>query len=121
MSDAEPILRVLDALATWDHCDEVFWRTDGKYAPVTFFVKCNDLFAWGCADCEPLSAETVDAFNAACHDAHVADAPGEHLECWGPLLYCARRRGMRPQGPYYKRLPVKLHALFNACGPERTT
>ena len=35
------------------------------------------------------------------------------------LLYCARKRKMRPQGAMYKTIPKTLWHLFDVCGEER--
>lgn len=40
--------------------EQIWWRTDEEYAPITFLVNCNDLFAWGCADCERLTTDNID-------------------------------------------------------------
>lgn len=75
-----------------------------------FFINCNDVFYWGVADAEGIeSEEDVEDLRRACADADLD----------GPLLYCARRRGIRPQGAAYKILCKKNWPLFDSCGPER--
>ena len=37
----------------------------------------------------------------------------------GPLLFCCRVRGMRPQGAALRSIPKPLWPLFDAAGPER--
>jgi hypothetical protein len=37
----------------------------------------------------------------------------------GDLFWCARVRGMRPQGACYKSIPEAFWPLFDACGPAR--
>lgn len=108
------VLRVLDIIARADLRDSLFWRTDGKYAPVSFFINCSDVFAWGGADCEPLTADDVDNFVKALADTQAVGGSN----AYGPELYCARRRGMRPQGAVYPK-DKRLWPLFDACGPER--
>jgi len=54
MSDKDFICIVLDLYARADLHDELWWRTDGQYAPVTFFAMCSDFFDWATADCEPI-------------------------------------------------------------------
>ncbi len=112
----EFILRVLRATA-FEHCDDLWWRTDNEYAPVTFFVNCNDLFFWASADLEKVTKDNIADLEQAYIDADLADP--ELGTVYASLLFCARMRKMRPQKPYYKSLPVLLHPLFNACGPER--
>jgi hypothetical protein len=109
ISDSADILKILQAVAEADRHGAVWWRTDGEWAPVTFFVNCNDVFAWGCADAEDLTPENCDEFVKACNQA---------LE-YGPELFVARVRGMRPQGAFYEGMTESLAAAFNACGPER--
>jgi len=125
--------------------ESIWWRTDGEYAPVTFFVNCNDLFHWATADAEKLTPENLPELRQAVADVRAArgvptghfprldrDATNEERNkeaadwsCWydaggmGADLFCARVRKMRPQRPCYERWPPELHPLFDACGPER--
>lgn len=114
MTDTPFPISVLDVIGRADLHDSLYWRTDGEYAPVTFFVNCSDLFAWGSADCEPLTAADVDDLRKALAD--VSEAVGSNS--YGPELYCARRRKKRPQGAAYPG-DERLWPLFDACGPER--
>jgi hypothetical protein len=74
------------------------------------YVNCSDTFYWGCSDAEEIT------FNEL----------AELKECWslsthGGELWCARKRGMRPQTASYKECYPKTEwPLFDACGPERT-
>jgi hypothetical protein len=57
-------------------------------------------------------------------------AAGDFNEVYTTLLFCARKRGMRPQRPYFRtyspkertyvgdKLTPAARALFDACGPE---
>lgn len=103
------ILAVLELFARHDRHSEVWWRTDGAYAPITFFVNCNDVFAWGCADCEQLTEETLPALAQAYQDSDKV----------GAELFCSRVRKERPQGAFYAYIPEEEWPLFDACGPER--
>lgn len=83
-------------------------QTDGKFSFV-FWVNCNDLFWWACSDGEAITP---------------ADYPGllqalKESPEYGGQLWCARQRGWRPQGPYYKYFSFEERGLFNAVGPER--
>lgn len=78
------------------------------------FINCNDFFAWGCADGEDINEETLPELQKA-----VEDCKGD-MET-GALLYCARRRKIRPQGACYSMIPEELWPLFHDCGPERET
>lgn len=115
-SDMKTIIRALKVFNGFDGPgnDELWWRTDDDYAPVTLIVNCNDLFFWGTADCETLGPSSIDELEKAITDAKEAGEI-EH----GHLLWIARRRGMRPQKPYYKYFKEPLAKLFNECGPER--
>ena len=106
------VLRVLQAFA-FDFCDELFFRTDAAYAPVAFFVNCNDFFWWGCGDAEEVTPENIAVFEQAKRDA-------EAIECrWeAPHLFCARVRKLRPQGCCYPKESAAI-ALYDACGPKR--
>lgn len=120
MSDQEVgafVLRVMAATAMWPHdlCDAIWWRCDTQFAPVSFLVGCNDLFFWGCADLEELTPSNIDVFEKAIEDVRAASGSC----CYGPELFCARVRKMRPQGRAYPG-DRKLWPLFDACGPERT-
>lgn len=109
-------IKLLEVFA-FDNCDDLFWRCDKEYAPITIFVECNDLFFWACADCEEIeSDQEVEDLRQAFTDAEKAY---EHGGAYAPLLWVARKRKMRPQDPYYKYFNEALHPLFNACGPER--
>ena len=71
-------------------------------------VVCNDFFYWACSDYEPIN--DWDLLEQSMKDAGDKD---------GPLLYCARKAKMRPQGAYYKYLNPENHHWFDACGKER--
>ena len=80
----------------------------------SLWINCNDFFAWGCADSESIeSAEDLLLLAQAMSDADLAGDAS-----WGPLLYCARRAKLRPQGAAYPK-NRGLWPLFDACGPER--
>jgi hypothetical protein len=84
-------------------------RIREKDGTFSLWVLCNDLFAWACADGEDFDLSDMPEFRRA------MDQSPEH----GELLWCCRKRGMRPQGPYYKRFSEAEKALFDAAGPER--
>jgi len=150
IEDVCAILQMIDGFSCHsygDMTDVIWWRTgsEKEYAPITFFVNCNDLFYWACADCEELTIENLprlkqaiqevqDAFGVTGKERPPADYKDEklmleyrdkfdkHFESgkWGAALFCCRERKMRPQIPYYKLIPKELVDMFNACGPERT-
>ena len=115
MKDAAFTQRVLELVAQADLHRDLFWRCDSNYAPVTFFVNCNDIFWWGCADAEKISPETVGLLEDAVADTLRVTGSS----AYAGELFCARVRKMRPQGCFYEGMPESIAALFDACGPER--
>lgn len=127
MPDADPALRAVPAtehdyahrvlaVFAFDHTDGLWWRVDAQYAPVTFFATCNDFFAWGGSDVEPITPQDVPLLEQAADDVDTVAGGGG----WAGELFAARKRGMRPQGAAYADIPQGLWPLFDACGPPRT-
>lgn len=114
----ELALRVMKALA-FDLTDHLWWRLPDGGGDLLLFINAGDFFYWACSDLEPI--ETMD--DALLLEQCIAECQVALNEKWpneGPLLYAARHRKMRPQRPYYKHLDERVHALFDAAGPERT-
>lgn len=105
--------RVLDAVA-FDDCDMIWWRTDSEYAPITFFVNCNDLFAWATADAEDVTPENIHLLEQSIKDVRAIDDCSQ----MAGSLFCCRARKLRPQGAAYPK-DERLWALFDECGPDR--
>jgi len=103
--------RVLALFWKADIRDELLWHDspDG----IHFAANVSDVFAWGCADAEDITPDTITALE----QAH-ADCLAVGAEEYTAELYAARQRGMRPQGAAYPDKP-EAQALFDACGPER--
>jgi len=100
-------LNLLKLLAKHDLQSDISWQEDLK-----FYILCNDLFAWGCADAEYIeSQDDVDLYEKSIEDCG-ADT------VWVSYLFCARKRKMRPQGACYPE-DESLWPLFDACGEER--
>ena len=119
MSNEEFLLRVLKC---FDECseggshDDIWWRTDGEYAPVTIWVNCSDLFYWGTADLEKITPENLPLLEQTMKDVKAAGvSPYVH----GASVFACRSRKMRPQGAVYKDEESALIELFDACGPLR--
>ena len=111
------ILRLL-SVVSFDNTEDIWWRTDGEYAPITFWVKCSDVFCWGCAELEKVTPENIHVLEEAFRDCRAADR--RLGEVYASMLFCCRVRGMRPQGAAYPGYDSKaLWPLFDACGPER--
>mgnify|MGYP003394036363 CR=1 FL=1 len=108
MTNADYCFAVIKQIIVVFGCDDVILWSEHEDGRVYAFVNCSDLFVWACADGEEILAEDIpDVVQAFVDD-----------EDNGGLLWCCRKRGMRPQGPYYKYLK-KNSALFDACGPIR--
>ena len=118
------ILRVLGIVEEYELRDMLFWRTDSKYAPVTFMINCNDIFYWGCADLEPITPENIGILEQSGKDykeiGKSIDPKSSMYELEIPALFCARVRKMRPQGACYPE-DKAYWPLLDACGPKRET
>lgn len=112
--DLNFILDFLGVIAEIDACGEIWWRTDGKFAPVTFLINCNDLFYWASADCEEVNPENIHILKQAIEDSKELTDSHHAL-----LLFCARVRNMRPQRPYYKYFSDGMKKLMDEAGPWR--
>lgn len=113
----EFILKVFQLLNEADAESYFYWRTDDIYYPLTLFVNSNDIFWWGCADCEELTPENLPVLEQSLKDAK--EASGEkYPPDWSIELFVCRVNKMRPQGAAY---PYDKTAwpLLDACGPER--
>lgn len=110
------MVEVLEFIAQKDLFDIMFWRTDGKYAPVTFILNTSDLLAWGCADAEEINTETFPLLKQAIEDCEAIDPIFGAIE--GCSLFSCRVKEMRPQGVAYPE-NRELWPLFDACGPKR--
>lgn len=113
---AVEVLRRFAGDDTGADADDLWWRTDGEYAPATFWVKCGDQFYWGCADLEELTPENLGTLDAAVADCRAVDpvVGGSYAA----MLFCCRVRGMRPQGAAYPD-DRRFWELLDACGPRR--
>lgn len=81
--------------------DGVCWTRDAQctvnqgtayadtYSGTSVLVGCNDVFAWGCADCEPLPHDKIPELFALWHADHE----------WGAAKWCCLVRGEKPQAP----------------------
>lgn len=113
---SEFVMQILEFFAKEDIRDMLYWRTDGEYAPITFYIITNDLMYWGCADAEAVNAETLPILKQAISDCKAIDPVLGAIE--GCNLFACRVRKMRPQGAAYPD-ERGLWPLFDACGPER--
>lgn len=115
------ILEILRLQDEYDcYGEPIYWATHGEYAPVTFFVLCNDLFWWATADAEKLMSEDIPTLRQAILDVQATGIYELCLDNYetGCALWCARKRGMRPQQYAYPQ-DTRIKTLFDACGPAR--
>lgn len=110
--DAELTLikRTLAAMAD-EHTDDLFWHNSDPTKDAGLFVLCNDVFFWGSADGETVTADNIETLEQAMKD-------GGRDGAW---LFVARVRGERPQGAAYSYIEAERWPLFDAAGPERET
>lgn len=114
------ITRVMEifSLSHADAYGDVLWRVDD--GELKLYANVSDVFHWGSSDVEEIPPESLDALETA-----YAELKAVGAEEFTAELYAARRRCMRPQGASYPSRAHdswrKVHALYDACGPERST
>lgn len=73
-----------DALAVLLADGHVFHQIDG-YGVAHWFANCNDVFMWGCADCEPFDLRDVEELYRASRSK------------WGTTKWACHKRKYPPQ------------------------
>lgn len=106
------LLTVLSLTADISYTD-IWWRTDGNYAPVSIFINCNNVFDQGLGDCECITPENIHILEESARDIRAITQCGDE---YIPMLFCARVRRMRPRDEAYPENEA-LWPLLNACGP----
>lgn len=105
---------------SFNHTEDLWWREDEEDQNIlNFYVNCSDLFYWGTSDLELITPEKLGVLYEAKKELDALDIPDYKRE-YG-LLFCAKVRGMRPQGAYYKYLDKATWHLFDECGTIRET
>lgn len=112
--------------------EAIFWRWNLARTQIDVFAQCGDVFLWGCADVEQITWDNLDVLKQAVKDIEEASGSEYDNQDDAFYLFCARVRGMRPQGAMYKYLKSydtdedrarekteKIRALFDAAGPPR--
>lgn len=120
MKNEEQLSFIIDVLKTISNADLIRSLLYGDYedkGQINFAILCNDLFWWATADAESLTPDNLPILKQCIEEVEKLDEHGRAFEA--DILFCCRIRKMRPQKPYYKSIPEKLHPLFDACGPER--
>lgn len=105
---------------SFNHTEDLWWRENEEDRNLLeFYVNCSDFFYWGTSDVELITSEKLGILYEAKAEMDALDIPDSKKE-YG-LLFCAKVRGMRPQGAYYKYLDKATWPLFDECGPMRET
>lgn len=104
MEENEFIISILKLANEYDFQDKLLWDHE-----LNFSISCSDFFCWGCADEEPVTKNDLELLKQSLKDDSTT----------GDLLYCARKRKIRPQGAFYKIIASSKRHFFDACGPER--
>lgn len=117
------ITRVMEifSLTHADAYGDLFWRVEeagDDVGELRLYANIPDVFVWGSADVEEITPEMLPELERAYADLKAVEAEEFTAE-----LYAARIRRIRPQGACYPTDAHEswrhVHALFDACGPER--
>jgi hypothetical protein len=71
-----------------------WWNKDWPKDKITLSVICNDLFYWGCGDCEDIEYNDLEVLAKA----HAKD------ERWGIAAWCIKKRKQMPRPPVAKMM-----------------
>jgi hypothetical protein len=93
-----------------DHAD-LLWVVQGTADEACFSVDCSDLFAWGEADSEPITADNVDLLEQMVRDNSPADSD-RVLQLW-----CAIQRNERPMPLRLEGAPAWVRAEVDTRWP----
>lgn len=105
--------RAFSIVAKYDSHEDLFWWADFTVVG----VRCSDFFSYATADLETIeSNEDAEALEQAYKD--VIEAHGEFYTTWGPELYAARKRNLKPAS-FIKFKNEKIKALFDAIEGRR--
>ena len=95
------------AIVSPAHCDDIFWRVDeDSLDPITFFVKCTDVFELGGPISVMVSENSIQDLERAYKDSK------DH----GAALFCCRRLNAKPREEFFYRLRAEEFKLFSDCG-----
>ena len=123
MKTIDEVREVFRAIRKADlDCQSVFPCVDSETGEPKVCVIVNDVFLWGCSDLEDIEPADIPTLLSAYEDLReIKGKDWEYaaMDVWTHVLYAARKRGMRPQGAYYKHIDREAWPLLNACGPHR--
>jgi hypothetical protein len=88
---AVALMLINDVIFLNNHWFEKNWPEPVR-RNAALFVNCNDVFAWACADAEPLPYHQIEnVYKMWCKDSE-----------WGPAIWCMVARNQMPQKPLEK-------------------
>lgn len=85
---------ILKFVAKHDLYDYIYWNED-----LEFFILCNDVFTWACSDLEPLCQDDLSELEKAIEESD---------DIWGPILWIARKRKIKPISDFPSEKIAKL-------------
>lgn len=105
---------ILDLLRlfAFNDTDNLWWRDEDGV--LTFYVTCGDTFWWATADSEQVTESDLPELRQA-----KVDMTGMDHDWMWPILWVARKRGMRPMRAFYGNIDGPMRVLLDAAGPER--
>lgn len=86
----------------------IVWHFDNTKISVA--IECNDLFWYAESDIQEIKSK---------RDLAILEESFELSPKLGFLLFCCRKRKMRPHPSFYENIPVDEWVLFNDCGKPR--
>lgn len=104
--DSKSLFYEVAKLAEFDACDAIFWRWNEEHEELNVFATCSDVFDWGTADVELITEENLPVLKQAVADVREITGSDYSNQSDAFLLFCARVRGCRPQGAFYRYLDV---------------
>lgn len=112
-------------VSAFDYTDEVWWRMgEDDRERIDFYVRCSDVFAWGCSDVEEVTEENVGLLEQTVSEGE--ERLGRYRAYLAFTLFVARVRKERPQDAWYNQVigtdsdeDAWWRERFDACGPER--
>lgn len=107
--------KILTKISEWELFYSFFWYPDGEKGDIRFRIDCNDVFCWGAADAELMTADDLDDMQK-CIDKCLE--VGE-LEDEGLILWISKKRNLRPQGAWFKGKTQELIKLFEEHTEKR--
>ena len=113
LSKAGELCNILSFFNEHELHEELYWNvlSDDQ---LIFYINCNDVFAWGAADCERVTGADLPAIRQAIDNVTAIEDCREELAL---ILWVARKRKARPQGTAYPK-DRRFWPLFDACGPR---